>query len=303
MNFFNNYESNLFLNLLLVYIVWGSTYMGVKIGLEDLSPLLLTGLRFFIGGLILFIFLLLTKSLPSLKDAKGSLFIGLLLTGFGTSSLAYAIQFLPSGLVALLVALLPIWMFLLDYFFFSKAKPSLLSGSGMILGLIGVLFLFNPFGLKGGISSTEVIPILIVFSSSLIWAFGSLMSTKTKQATGVAGLSFQMLSGGAFALIASSVLENNQIVAILSMTNATVMSMAYLIFIGSFIGYTAYIWLINNAPPVLTSTYAFVNPVVAIIIGYYIADEVLDSSSLIASGLILLGVIFMTLGRRKKGEF
>ncbi|WP_341225506.1 EamA family transporter [uncultured Arcticibacterium sp.] len=303
MNFFNNYKSNLFLNLLLVYIVWGSTYMGVKISLEDLSPLLLTGLRFFIGGLILFIFLLFAKKMPSLKDAKGSMFIGLLLTGFGTSSLAYAIQFLPSGLVALLVALLPIWMFLLDFFFFSKAKPSLLSGSGMIIGLIGVLFLFNPFGLKGGISSTEIIPILIVFFSSLIWAFGSLMSTKTRQAKGMAGLSFQMLAGGIFALFASIFLESNQLSAIQTMSSSTLMAMAYLIFIGSFIGYSAYIWLINNAPPILTSTYAFVNPIVAIIIGFYIADEVLDSSSVIASGLILLGVIGMTLGRRKKGEF
>ncbi|AWV97434.1 EamA family transporter [Arcticibacterium luteifluviistationis] len=303
MNFFNSYKSNLFLNLILVYIIWGSTYMGVKIGLNDLSPLLLTGLRFFIGGVILFVLILFLKKLPTLEEAKGSMLIGLLLTGFGTSSLAYAIQFLPSGLVALLVALLPIWMFLLDFLFFSKTKPSILSGSGMLIGLAGVLFLFNPFGLNGGINSTQISPIFIVFFSSLIWAFGSLMSTKTKQAKGIAGLSFQMLAGGTFAFLASMFLESNQIEEIQTMSSSTILSLTYLILIGSFIGYSAYIWLINNAPPILTSTYAFVNPVVAIIVGFYIANEVLDSSSIIASGLILLGVIFMTLGRRKKGEF
>jgi drug/metabolite transporter (DMT)-like permease len=302
MDLFSNYKSNLFLNLILVYIIWGSTYMGVKIALTDLPPLFLTGIRFFIGGSFLLAFTLMIKGFPKLSEVKGSILLGTLLTGAGTTSLAYAIQFLDTGFVALLAALLPIWIFLLDFFLFSKSKPTTLSGVGMIIGLGGVLFLFNPFGMDG-IDASKLFPILMVFFSSLIWAFASLLSLKTTQVQGIQGVSIQMVSGGAVAFIASFFLENNQIESVSNMGSSSIFAMLYLILIGSYIGYSAFVWLINNAPPVLTSTYAFVNPVVAIIIGYFIANEILDSSSISASALILTGVVFMTLGRKKKGDF
>jgi drug/metabolite transporter (DMT)-like permease len=303
MNLFNTYKSNLFLNLILVYIIWGSTYMGVKIALTDLTPLLLTSMRFLIGGVVLFIFAYFFYGLPSLEEAKGSAFLGMMLSGFATSTLAYTIQFLPTGLVALLAALLPVWVFLLDFFIFSKTKPSYMSGGGMLIGLCGVLFLFNPFGVAGSIDSSQIIPILLVFLSSLVWGFASLLSLRTTQAKGISGVSIQMIAGGLVALLASLVFESNQVQTIKEMSQTTVFALLYLILIGSYIGYTGFIWLINNAPPILSSTYAFVNPVVAIIIGYYIADEVLNSSSIVASFLIIIGVVFMTIGRRKKGEF
>jgi drug/metabolite transporter (DMT)-like permease len=302
MDLFSNYKSNLFLNLILVYIIWGSTYMGVKISLNNLSPLLLTGIRFFLGGSILLIFSIIFKGFPKLSEVKGSILLGVLLTGLGTTSLAYAIQFLDTGFVALLAALLPIWIFLFDYFFFSKTKPTLISGIGMIIGLGGVLFLFNPFGLEG-MDESKLFPILMVFFSSIIWAFASLLSIKTTQVQGITGVSIQMVSGGAVAFSASFFLERNQLENVMNMSQSSLFAMLYLILIGSYIGYSAFIWLINNAPPILTSTYAFVNPIVAIIIGYFIANEVLDSDSILASGLILVGVVFMTFGRKKKGDF
>jgi drug/metabolite transporter (DMT)-like permease len=303
MNFFKTYKGNLFLNLILVYIIWGSTYMGVKIALTDLTPLLLTSMRFLVGGLVLFVISYFYQGLPSLQEAKGSALLGILLSGFATSTLAYTIQFLPTGLVALLAALLPVWVFLLDFFFFSKNKPSYMSGGGMLIGLCGVLFLFNPFGVAGSVDSSQLIPIFLVFLSSFVWAFASLLSLKTTQAKGITGVSIQMVSGGLVALTASLVFESSQLETIMHMSQTSVLAMLYLILIGSYIGYTGFIWLINNAPPILSSTYAFVNPVVAIIIGYYIADEVLNSSSIVASCLIITGVVFMTIGRRKKGDF
>ncbi|MFT7419569.1 MAG: drug/metabolite transporter (DMT)-like permease [Arcticibacterium sp.] len=300
MNIFKDYKSNLFLNLILVYVIWGSTYMGVKIGLTDLKPLLLTGMRFIIGGLFLLIISFFINGLPNKIEAKGSILLGSLLSGFGTSALAYAIQFLPTGLVALVAALLPIWVFILDYLFFSKTKPSNLSMTGMGIGSLGVLFLFNPFGIEGGLSLSDVVPILIVFASSSVWAYASLLSLRTKQLKGIEGLSVQMVTGGTLALTASFFLEDNQIQSILNMHRESVLALAYLILIGSFLGYAAFLWLISNAPPIITTTYAFVNPVVAIIIGYYLANEVLNSTSITASVLIISGVVFMTLGRKKK---
>ncbi len=300
MNIFKDYKSNLFLNLILVYIIWGSTYMGVKISLTDLQPLLLTGIRFFVGGFVLLVISLFVNGIPKKSEAKGSMILGVLLTGLGTSSLAYAIQFLPTGVVALVAALLPIWIFLLDFFFFSKTKPSNLSLLGMGLGSAGVLFLFNPFGMEGGVGSTAIFPILIVFGSSLVWAYASLLSLRTKQSQGISGLSIQMISGGSLALIGSLFLEENQLNSVQNMQSDTFWAMSYLILIGSYVGYSAFIWLINNAPPVLTSTYAFVNPVVAIIIGYFLANEILSSTSIMASAFIISGVVLMTIGRKKK---
>jgi drug/metabolite transporter (DMT)-like permease len=303
MNIFRTYKSNLFLNLLLVYIVWGSTYLGVKIGIKELSPMFLTSLRFLGGGVLLFIFTLIVSGLPKFKEAKGSIFIGILLTGFGTTAVSYGIKYIPSGVVALLVALLPIWTFLLDFFFFSKKGPSKLAASGMLLGLCGVLLLFNPFKQGDDAGLTQVFPILVIFLGSIAWGLGSLLTTRVTQSKGLTGVSLQMMAGGSVALLASFIFENNHIESLKIIHLETIGALTYLILIGSYVGYTAYIWLINNAPPLLTSSYAYANPVVAMILGYYLADEELSTMSAIAGVLILVGVVFMTLGRKKKGEF
>ena len=299
MEFSQNYRTNLFVNLFLVYIIWGSTYLGVKVGLKDFSPMLLTALRFFCGGLILLLFSLLRGKRASLTEIKGSALIGAILTGLGTTAVAYAILYIPSGLVALLVAMLPLWVFLLDFFFFSRVKPSWLSITGIFTGLIGVLFLFNPFALTQE-QALPFWPFLVVMFGSISWAFGSIISPRVKQAKGVQGTAIQMLAGGLIAALFSLMLENNQWNSILHARGTSFGAMAYLIFVGSFVGYSAYVWLINHAPPLLTSSYAFVNPLVAIILGYFWVHEELSVSMLLASAVILVGVILMTLGRRRK---
>lgn len=298
---FSSYKPNLFLNLILVYILWGSTYLGVKIGLQDLSPIFLTALRFSIGGIILFSFSLLKTRKIDRKELFGSIKIGLLLSGIGTSAIAYAIQYIPSGIVAVLVATLPVWIFLLDYSFFSKQAPSWLSGLGMITGSIGVLFLFDPFGQVEQTSKhLNYFVVFIVFIGTISWAFGSLLSNKTKQIKGSQGIAIQMTSGGFLAMALSFLLENDQLKQLTNIHISSILALCYLIFIGSFIGYTAYIWLINNAPPLLTSTYAFVNPVVALFLGIFLANELLEDLTIIACIIILLGVVLMTIGRRRK---
>ncbi|SOE22441.1 Permease of the drug/metabolite transporter (DMT) superfamily [Spirosomataceae bacterium TFI 002] len=298
---FSSYKPNLFLNLVLVYILWGSTYLGVKIGLQDLTPLLLTGIRFTVGGIILFSYSLLNTRTLDIKEVIGSFKIGFLLSGIGTSAVAYAILYIPSGIVAVLVATLPVWIFLLDFFFFSKKAPSWLSAIGMLTGLVGVLFLFDPFGqVKNAQEHINYFVVAIIFIGTISWAFGSLLSSKTKQVKGTQGIALQMISGGFIALTLSLFLESNQIDQLIHIHLNSVLAMTYLIFIGSFIGYTSYVWLINNAPPLLTSTYAFVNPVVALFLGFFIAHELLQNQTIIACAIILFGVVLMTIGRRRK---
>jgi len=286
----------------LVYIIWGSTYLGVKIAMHTLPPMLLSALRFLTGGLILFTFTLLSGNpLPKFENWRGAAIVGFLLLGVGNSSVANAIKFMPSGLVALLVATLPAWTILLDFLFFSRTKPSWISVLGLMLGFGGMAFLLNPF--QSNVSEEIVIfPTLLVIFGSVVWAYASLLSPTFKMPPVVQAVAIQMLAGGSFSLVISLFTEENQLSSIQSMTQETYLAMTYLIFIGSFIGYSAFSWLINNAPAQLTATYAYVNPVVAIFLGWLLVDEHLTSRSLIASGIILCGVFLMTLGRNKQAD-
>ena len=293
---FKAFQSNLFLNLLLVYILWGSTYLGVKLALIDFAPLFLTSIRFGIGGLILLVFTCSLHGVPSGKEIYGSAKVGFFLSGLGTSAVAFAIDYIPSGIVAVLVAILPLWTFILDFFFFSKKTPSKLSLLGMALGLVGVLFLFDPFGTEGKLNPLIV---LLVMAGSVSWAYGSLISPSTKQTSGLRGVAVQMLAGGITALVFSFIFESNQLQQITNFTLGAALAIAYLIFLGSYVGYTSYVWLINNAPPLLVSSYAFVNPIVALILGALFANELLDGKTTLACLVILIGIVSMTLGRRK----
>ena len=293
-------KAKIYTALGLVYVVWGSTFLGVKYAINVLPPLLVSCTRFLIGGTLLFLFTLLKgEGFPSIKQVRNAAFVGVLLSGVGNCVVAYALQFMPSGLVALLVATLPAWMILLDFLLFSKQKPTIISIIGLILGLVGMVFLLNP-AQQIGQREVAIFPALLVFVGSVAWAFGSLKSPYLSLPRPLQSTAIQMMVGGCFSLIMSLIFEKNQLHALQSMTQETYLAMIYLIVVGSYVGYTAYVWLINNAPPQLTATYAYVNPVVAIFLGWLFLDERLTYRSFLASAIILSGVILMTLGRRKK---
>ncbi|WP_435357196.1 EamA family transporter [Emticicia sp. SJ17W-69] len=295
-------KTKIFIALGVVYIVWGSTYLGVKYAIVVLPPMLVSCTRFLIGGTLLFIFTLLRgEGFPSMKHIRNAAFIGVLLSGVGNCAVAYALRFMPSGLVALLVATLPAWMILLDFLFFSNQKPTLIGSIGLVLGLVGMAFLLNP-AQQIGQREVSLLPALVVFGGSVAWAFGSLKSPYLSLPRSLQSTAIQMIVGGCFSLSMSLIFEKNQLQALQSMTQQTYLAMIYLVIVGSYVGYTAYVWLINNAPPQLTATYAYVNPVVAIFLGWIFLDERLTSRSLTASAIILAGVILMTLGRRKKAK-
>lgn len=293
-------KTKIFIALGIVYVVWGSTYLGVKFALNVLPPMLISCTRFLIGGSLLFLFTLLRgQGMPTLQETRNAAFIGVLLSGVGNCAVAYALMKMPSGLVALLVATLPAWMILLDFLFFSHAKPTVIGTIGLVLGLVGMAVLLNP-SQQVGSQEVPVFPALIVFAGSVAWAFGSLKSPYLVLPNSLQSTSIQMLVGGCFSLMMSLVFENNQLQAFQNMTTETYLAMFYLVLIGSYVGYTAYVWLINHAPPQLTATYAYVNPVVAILLGWLFLDERLTSRSMLASAIILAGVVMMTVGRKRK---
>ncbi|AYQ31656.1 EamA family transporter [Runella sp. SP2] len=288
----------LWVNLLLVYVIWGSTFLGVRYALETLPPLLTNTIRFLVGGVLLFAFTLLRGyGIPSLKQWLSAAWVGVLLSGIGNCAVAYAIGYMPSGLVALLVATLPGWMVGLDYYFFARQKPSWITVLGLGVGLVGMYILLNPFGQE----HTREIPLwpaFMVFIGSITWAWGSLQSPYLDMPPRMQTTAIQMLGGGVFSLIMSLALEPKMSESLSHMTTQTYFSLAYLIVMGSFVGYSAYVWLLHHAPPTLTATYAYVNPVVAIILGALFIHEVPSSRSLVASAVVLAGVVLITLGRR-----
>lgn len=293
-------RTKIFIALGIVYVVWGSTYLGVKIALHTLPPMLISCTRFLIGGSLLFAFTLLRgQGMPTLQETRNAAFIGVLLSGVGNCAVAYALMTMPSGLVALLVATLPAWMILLDFLFFSNQKPSIIGAIGLVLGLVGMAVLLNP-SQQIGQQEVPILPAIIVFLGSIAWAFGSLKSPYLVLPNSLQSTAIQMVVGGCFSLTMSFVFEKNQLQAFQNMTAETYLAMFYLIVIGSYVGYTAYVWLINHAPPQLTATYAYVNPVVAIFLGWIFLDERLTSRSMLASAIILAGVAMMTLGRKRR---
>jgi len=293
-------KTKIFIALGIVYVVWGSTYLGVKIALHTLPPMLISCTRFLIGGSLLFAFTLLRRQgMPTIQETRNAAFIGVLLSGVGNCAVAYALMKMPSGLVALLVATLPAWMILLDFLFFSNEKPSIIGIFGLVLGLVGMAVLLNPSE-QIGQQEVPVLAASIVFLGSIAWAFGSLKSPYLILPNSLQSTAIQMIVGGCFSLLMSIVFEKNQLQAFQNMTTETYLAMIYLVLIGSYVGYTAYVWLINHAPPQLTATYAYVNPVVAIFLGWIILDESLTSRSILASGIILAGVVMMTLGRKRR---
>ncbi|MFY7911987.1 MAG: EamA family transporter [Emticicia sp.] len=292
-------KTKVFLALGIVYVVWGSTYLGVKFALHTLPPMLISCTRFLIGGSLLFALTLLRgQRMPTLQETRNAAFIGVLLSGVGNCAVAYALMKMPSGLVALLVATLPAWMILLDFLFFSTKKPTVVGAIGLVLGLVGMAVLLNP-AQQVGQQEVPVLAASIVFLGSIAWAFGSLKSPYLVLPNSLQSTAIQMVVGGCFSLTMSIIFEHNQLQAFQSMTTETYLAMIYLIFIGSYVGYTAYVWLINHAPPQLTATYAYVNPVVAIFLGWIFLDERLTSRSMLASAIILAGVVMMTLGRKR----
>ncbi|SKA43914.1 Permease of the drug/metabolite transporter (DMT) superfamily [Chitinophaga eiseniae] len=291
-----SYSSKTFLYLLAVYIIWGSTYLGLKIATETVPPFLLSALRFFVaGGILLAIGYSKERRIPTRQQLLSAIFVGVLLIGIGNTTVALAVHHMPSGLVALLVAAMPAWFVGLDWAFFSKKRPSLLTALGIVLGFVGLFLLFNPFAAAHATRSFPLWPILVVVTGSISWATGSLLVQRLSMPTQMISTAIQMLAGGAFSLLVSALLEPGAWGTLPGMSQRSWLAYIYLVMIGSLIGYTSYSWLTRNAPPRLTSTYAYVNPVVAMFLGWAIGNEVVDSMVGASAAIVIAGVVLMTL--------
>ncbi|MBO0929443.1 EamA family transporter [Fibrella aquatilis] len=283
-----------------VYILWGSTYLFIHFMTEQMPPLYMASVRYIVAGGILYSAARLMGTARATRAEWGSTaIIGFLLLTVANGCLTMAIQYIPSGMAALLGGLLPIYLLLLNWVSFGKKRPSVLAGIGLVLGLVGIYLLIAPEKLvsAGGLHANLVGTGLVALGN-FSWAIGTLLTPRLSQPHQTLASGMQMLCGGAILFIISLVLEPVTPWSILSAPPKALWSMLYLVIFGSIIGFSAYAWLARNAPPTLLSTYAFVNPVVALLLGITFAGEVFSVQSLAGAAVALLGVVFITLGRK-----
>jgi drug/metabolite transporter (DMT)-like permease len=280
----------------LVYVFWGSTYLAIAIGVEQIPPALMCATRFLIAGILMLAYCGLRgrKIIYSPRQLWHMAVVGLLLLMGGNLTLSYAEQIVPSGLSALLIAVTPLWFLVLDAWLLGNHHIARRGLAGLALGIVGMFVLLWPkLTSTGSIGRRELWYCLSLLGGSFSWAFGSVLS-KVWQSAEQDPFSFtawQVVFAGIGNLLFALV---NRDFARAVWTPRGVGAILYLVVGGSWIGYTSYIWLLRHAPSSKVSTYAYVNPVVAVFLGWLVLHEALDRYILMGSAIIVASVILVT---------
>ncbi|HLM01025.1 MAG TPA: EamA family transporter [Pyrinomonadaceae bacterium] len=308
-----NYSSRRGLILLIaafaaVYIFWGSTYLAIKYAIETLPPFLMAGARFVFAGSILYLWALFSKDYekPKPEHWRTSFIVGTLLLLGGNGGVVFAEHYISSSLAALLVATEPFWIVLLGWLWLKGARPNLKVALGLIVGFLGVWLLISGQSAGGAASSAaggsmQIISTIVIIASAFSWAVGSIYGLRSpvpKSALLTAGM--QMISGGSVLLLVSLLAGEWSTFSIAQVSANSWFGLVYLIIFGSLVGFTAYSWLLKNAPPAMVSTYAYVNPVIAVFLGWLIAGESFTGQMLVGAGVIVGSVVLIT--SQNKGE-
>ena len=280
-----------------IYLIWGSTYLAIRFAIETLPPFLMAGARFLISGVLLYAWSRARGAeRPARIHWKATAIIGGLLLLGGNGGVVWAEQHVPSGLAALLVATLPVWMVTMEWAR-GGLRPTAGVIAGLLLGMGGIGLLVGPGEFAGGAGADTVGAIVLVFAS-ISWAAGSIYSrgvSLPKSPLLTTGM--EMLAGGALLVLAGVLTGELGSVDLAAASTKSWLSLLYLILFGSLIGFTAYIWLLKVSTPAKVSTYAYVNPVVAVLLGWAFAGEPLSLRTVIAAGVIIAGVAMISIAR------
>ena len=283
-----------------VYLIWGSTYLGIKIAIETLPPFMMAGVRFLMAGAILMIWARLSGDYekPKATHWRTSAIVGGFLLLGGNGAVVFAEHYISSSLTALLVATEPFWVVLLIWLWLKGPKPSLKVVSGLAIGFLGVWLLISGRSVTAataGDGGNEWFGIVAVMIGAVSWAAGSVYGLKApapRSAIQTAGM--QMLAGGAMLLITSIVLGDWRSVDLAAISARSIYALIYLILFGAVLGFTAYSWLLKNANPPIVATYAYVNPVIAVILGWLILGEGFTGQMLLGAGVVVGSVALIT---------
>jgi len=284
-----------------VYVVWGSTYLGIRVVVEaDIPPLLGMGVRFLVAALLLMGFLTLRGGPRSLRvtgrELRAAAIMGTLLLLMGNGFVAVAEQTVPSGLAALIVGAVPLWFVLLRVS--GGERPRTMTWLGVLVGFGGIAAVSLP---RGGIDGVEPWGVMVILVATLSWALGSYFSPRLGLPRGaLVATAYEMLAGGVIMTIVSLLVGELNGFAPAEVPARGWLALAYLVVIGSLLGYTAYGFALANAPLSLVGTYAYVNPVVAVFLGWLILAEPVTAVVLGGGLLVVLGVALVVSGERPR---
>jgi drug/metabolite transporter (DMT)-like permease len=295
----------IWIGLLTLYLVWGSTYLGIAIAIDTIPPFLMAALRFLVAGFVLVGWVVLRDGSsfrpPTRRELRDSAIVGALLLAGGMGMVAFGEQTVPSGITALLIAVMPVWVAILGRIFLAERLPGL-ALVGIVVGFAGVAILVGPSAL-GGSGAFDALGLAAIMVSPISWAIGSLFASHRailpKRPLLATGL--QMVCGGLLLAAMSAAGGELSGLRLNAVSGASVAALAYLTVIGSLLAFTAFGWLLRVAPLPLVATYAYVNPVVAVILGTTLRHEPIDVRTVIAGGVIVFSValIVTTRGRMR----
>ncbi|HEX3822702.1 MAG TPA: EamA family transporter [Candidatus Sulfotelmatobacter sp.] len=278
----------------LVYLFWGSTYLAIDIAVQTIPPGLMCGIRFSIAGVAMLVVCAATgrRIFYSLKQIALASIVGLLLLMGGNLTLSYAELAVSSGLAALIIAITPLWFLVLDQLLLGDHHISRRGKAGLLLGLVGLFVLVWPQLQAGSLGRRELIASISLIGGSFSWALGSVLSKRWQSGMdGFSSTGWQIVAAGVGNFIFAFFFEDLKHVA---WSHRSLAAVGYLIVCGSWIGYTAYIYLLEHVPTSKVSTYAYVNPVVAVFLGWLILHERVDRFILAGSAVVVLSVILVT---------
>lgn len=282
----------------IIYVVWGSTYLAIKWGVQTIPPFALGAVRFLVAGGALYLF---TRwrgaAAPTRREWRDSAIVGALLLFVGNGAVSWASQRVSSGIASVLVATVPLWLVLCEAY--QGKRPRLMQLAGVVIGLVGVGLLVLPSSraaAAGRAAAVDPIGAAALTLGSLSWTIGSLYSRSSQQAKPAAlAISMQMLTGGVLLSLLALATGDWTRLHPETVTLLSASSLLYLIIFGSLIGFSTYMWLLKVASPAAVGTYAYVNPLVAVLLGVALGGERLPPTAFVAMGVIVGGVALVSL--------
>jgi drug/metabolite transporter (DMT)-like permease len=278
-----------------IYSIWSTSYLAIRFAVETIPPLLLGGARFVLAGGIVYLYAALRQNLRiSRKDWLHALVVGTLLFAGGNGGVVWGQQTVASGIAALLVASVPIWMVLIDWARPGGRPQNVWTMGGLVLGLIGVSVLVGPdFVTKRGI---DFVGAAVILGAGVSWAAGTIYAKRVaKPPSTLAGTSTQMLCGGLVHFTAAVFTDEPARFVAADVSTRSLLGFGYLVVFASIIAFTAYSYLVGATTPARLGTYAYVNPVIAVYVGWALADEPVTMRTMIAAAIIVVAVAIVTL--------
>lgn len=287
--------------LIAIYLVWGSTYLAIRVAVESIPPFAMAAGRFLISGSVLYLFLR-WRGAPrtTARQWIDNSIIGTLLLLGGNGLVAWAEQYVPSGMAALLIGVGPLFIVLTDWAWPGGERPTAITIGALLLGLVGVAWLAAPWD-HGAAGTPDPGSVFVILLACVFWAIGSIYSRYARSGAGPFMAAAQQMLGGAAALFLYSLATGDfSRLHLAAITPRSWLAFAYLTSVGSLVGFSTFVWLMKNAKPALAATYAYVNPIVAVFLGWLLLDEMVTSRTFVAAAIIITSVAIITVQKNRR---